>query len=372
MSDWALHEGDAVEVMRGMADGSISAIVTDPPYGLEFMGMAWDDFDGRENGTPRPRNEWQDFGSREHARTLEDRPRIQRNKGLAFYEFSLAWATEAERILKPGGNLLAAGGTRTYHRLVCAIEDAGFQIVDTVMHLHGQGFPKGKALLKPAWEPWTLARKKGKGWLGIDECRVGMTPTDAKASGRPGHTEHVTRSDGVTGWGANRMHAEQHPAGRWPSNVILDEVTAAMLDEQSGERRSAGLYPSESRGTGASVTYGQSLPQGALYADSGGASRFYYVAKASASERTLPDGTRSNHPTVKPLTLMRYLCRLACPAGGTILDPFAGSGTTGVAALLEGFDFIGIDSHAPYVEIARQRLLTASGGNLPLFAMVPA
>jgi hypothetical protein len=128
--------------MRTLPENSVDAVVTDPPYGLEFMGVAWDTFSEREKGKPRTRNEWKDFGSREHPRNATETARIARNKNRAFEEFSYAWACEAIRVLKPGGHLLAMGGTRTFHRLVCAIEDAGFECRDTVAWLYGQGFPK--------------------------------------------------------------------------------------------------------------------------------------------------------------------------------------------------------------------------------------
>lgn len=143
---WTLHEGDCLQILPTLLSDSFDSIVTDPPYGLEFMGVAWDTF--RENGKSRPRNEWGDFGSREHPRHPSEVARILRNKNLAFYEFSLAWAKECLRTLKPGGHLLAFGGTRTYHRLACAIEDAGFEIRDQVDWIYGSGFPKSLDMSK--------------------------------------------------------------------------------------------------------------------------------------------------------------------------------------------------------------------------------
>jgi hypothetical protein len=173
-----IHHGDCVEVMAGMEPESVGAIVTDPPYGLEFMGMAWDQFDGRTNGTPRPRNEWGDFGSREHARGQSDLHRVTRNKALALQAFSEAWAREALRVAKPGAYLLAFGGTRTVHRLACAIEDAGWIIRDQLAWCFASGFPKSRASLKPAFEPIVLARKPGPlRDLAIDACRIGSGPT---------------------------------------------------------------------------------------------------------------------------------------------------------------------------------------------------
>jgi DNA modification methylase len=134
--------GDCRAVMAGMEPASVDAIVTDPPYGLEFMGKEWDEFDGRENGTARPYNEWGDFGTREHARTADQAGRVQRKKAVGYQAFSDSWLAEAFRVLVPGGVLMAFGGTRTWHRLAVAIEDAGFVIFDTLMWLHGSGFPK--------------------------------------------------------------------------------------------------------------------------------------------------------------------------------------------------------------------------------------
>jgi site-specific DNA-methyltransferase (adenine-specific) len=350
---------------------SVDAIVCDPPYGLSFMGKGWD------HGVP----------------------------GVDFW-------VEALRVLKPGGHLIAFGGTRTYHRLAVAIEDAGFEVRDCLMWLYGSGFPKSldvsKAMdkqagaerevlgeseynarrpnppvseryaqaghkafitapntdlakewhgwgtaLKPAYEPAILARKPlrgtvadnvaqwGVGGLNIDGCRVGDESTL-----RPN-----SNAAGVFVGKGNEGQVNGSVSGRWPANVILDEEAAAALDAQSGV---------------------------------GGASRFFYTAKASRSEREagldgveakreadrtaddLPGGdnprnltntARSNHhPTVKPIALMRYMIRLVVPRGAVVLDPFMGSGSTGCAAMVEGMQFVGIDITPEYVDIARRRL----------------
>jgi site-specific DNA-methyltransferase (adenine-specific) len=355
---------------------------------------------------------------------------------------------EALRVLKPGGHLIAFGGTRTYHRLAVAIEDSGFEVRDCLMWLYGSGFPKSldvsKAMdkqagaerevvgiysstipqistrinfgnrfgdennnnnitapntdlakawhgwgtaLKPAYEPAILARKPlrgtvadnvaqwGVGGLNIDGCRVG--------------------SGGQLKWSAPRdmgfhrgTYAEQYeatesPLGRWPANVILDEEAAAALDEQSGERGGGygvrGKSPSGrtyANGAGYANTL-QVTGQIVGYGDTGGASRFFYTAKASRSEReaglqggekkllgvgALRDNDRANHPranhhpTVKPIALMRYMIRLVAPRGAVVLDPFMGSGSTGCAAMVEGMQFVGIDITPEYVDIARRRL----------------
>jgi site-specific DNA-methyltransferase (adenine-specific) len=301
------------------------------------------------------------------------------------------WA-EALRVAKPGAHLVAFGGARTFHRLACAIEDAGWEVRDCLSWLYGSGFPKsldvskaidksagaerevlGKSAyaarantvsraiepgggvrysvdtrlvtapatdaartwqgwgtaLKPAWEPVILARKPlvgtvaanvlahGTGAINVDGCRISLPEGEEN----PSIARYAsTQQHGNNGWNhVNRgarfdaSAAASAASGRWPANVVLDEEAAAMLGEPS---------------------------------------RFFYTAKASRRER----GEGNTHPTVKPLALMRWLCRLVCPPGGTILDPFAGSGTTGIAALEEGFMFVGVEREAEYAEIARKRL----------------
>jgi hypothetical protein len=388
MPQWMLYEGDCVEVMKRLPDNSVDSVVTDPPYELGFMGKKWD------------------------------------STGIAY---SVEMWREVLRVLKPGGHLLSFGGTRTYHRMACAIEDAGFEIRDQLQWLYGSGFPKsldiGKAIdkaagkkwpslcaakgaggnpkgyktgsggafkaeysitvpatpeavqwngwgtaLKPANEPVCLARKPlaettiaanvlkwGTGGLNIDGCRIGLNgekpPT---GSGKPcpnGNADIMSRALGNNG----NTTPEQ---GRFPANLLFDEEAAAMLDEQSG-RLASGKAPATGfvrHSDKHRNTYGRFEGQRAepttLYGDSGGASRFFYVAKASKSER----GKGNLHPTVKPVKLMRYLVRLITPPGGTVLDPFAGSGTTLLAAEREGFDSIGIEMNPEYCEIIRKRM----------------
>jgi site-specific DNA-methyltransferase (adenine-specific) len=401
-ASWRVIEGDCLEHMAAMPDASVDSIVTDPPYGLGFMGREWD---ALPPGLP--------------------------------------WARECLRVLKPGGHLLAFGGTRTYHRLACAIEDAGFEIRDCLAWLYGSGFPKSldvsKAIdkaagaeretigpnptyrdseaaratqekwngavlsgvitapatpdaetwqgwgtaLKPAHEPIVLARKPlagtvaanvlahGTGALNVDGCRI-ENGEQWQGSSDPSATTNGYGPGDEDGWKGNwTKRSESHAAGRWPANVCLDPEAAAMLDEQTGEMRDGVAVQRNGGGQkpfggiaareGRTGLGGGQARDDAGYGGSGGASRFLYVAKASSEERNR-GGTRNTHPTVKPVELMRWLCRLITPPGGTVLDPFTGSGTTGIAAMREGFRFIGIEREPDYVAIARARII----GDAPL------
>lgn len=350
-----------------VASDSIDSVVTDPPYGLTserpggrseatrgavmggFMGLQWDS-------------------------AVPD---------------AAVWG-EVLRVLKPGGYLLAFGGTRSYHRLTCAIEDAGFEIRDQVMWLYGSGFPKSHNLkgeregwgtaLKPAWEPIIVARKPlagtvaenvrdhGTGALNIDECRVPGADTRRTKAG--GSNDFPLEDDS---WMPRSVEVGSS-LGRWPANVIHDgseEVLAAfpdapgqMADASSSSRKTQHVYGAMRRGNGRDGepsadsenvgVVGFKMKPGARRLDAGTAARFFYCAKASKLDR----GAGNTHPTVKPTALMRYLCRLVTPPGGIVLDPFMGSGSTGKAALLEGFDFLGIDRESSYVAVAQARLAT--------------
>lgn len=338
--------GDCLEVLRDLPSESVDAVVTDPPYGISFMGKEWD------HGVP----------------------------GVEFWR-------EILRVAKPGAHVVAFGGTRTYHRLAVAIEDAGAEIRDCFVWAYGSGFPKshdvskaidraagavrdvvgskrgtgadpstgrkdmpGKAVgvkqvaidvpitapatdaarrwsgwgtaLKPAWEPAVMARKPligtvaanvlahGTGAINVDGCRVGT-------EGGTRAVNHVQKDNRLlVGSNGKRNEIESIDAGRFPANLIHDGSAPALE-----------LFPRE-------------------------AHRFFYTAKASRADR----GDGNIHPTVKPTDLMAYVCRLVTPPGGLVLDPFMGSGSTGVGALREGFRFIGIDKTPEYVEIARRRL----------------
>jgi DNA modification methylase len=375
--------GDCLEKMRELGDGTIDSIVTDPPYGLSFMGKGWD------HGVP----------------------------GSEFW-------VEALRVAKPGTHLLAFGGTRTYHRLAVAIEDAGWEIRDCVMWVYGSGFPKshnvGKGIdkaagaerevigkhrnpagnkaggnslnmsavgmpdsasitapataaakqwdgwgtaLKPAYEPIIVARKPltstvaenvlrhGTGAINVDGCRVDASEADLS---RVNNTSLGSASGGIYGK-AGAFVSEGSPLGRWPANLIhdgSDEVVGLFPSphgagslrqnqrDTTGEAK--GMFPAHGAG-------------GHRFGDSGSAARFFYCAKASKKDRDEGNG----HPTVKPTDLMRYLCRLVTPPEGIVLDPFMGSGSTGKAAMLEGFDFVGIEKEADYIKIAEARIAKA-------------
>jgi len=321
-----LHHGNCLDILRTMPDASVDAVVTDPPYGLSFMGKRWD----------------------------YDVPSVE------------IWE-QCLRVLKPGGYLLAFAGTRTQHRMAVRIEDAGFEIRDMIAWMYGSGFPKSHNLqddrqgwgtaLKPAMEPITMARKPfkgtvadnvqayGTGAINIDGCRVGEDEIKTCAKERGRSFNSIAPVSGFNGC------EESTHIGRWPANVLHDGCDDIL------------------RGMGE-------------------AARFFYTAKACKSDREngcfalplvsyemnrppdsdldlVPTVNRNFHPTVKPTDLMRYLCRMVTPPGGIVLDPFTGSGSTGRGAVLEGFRFIGCEMDADYIEIAKARILAAEKAYQP-------
>ena len=384
-----LHHADNLAVLRSMPDNSVDSIVTDPPYGLSFMGKRWD----------------YDVPSSE------------------------LWA-ECLRVLKPGGHLLAFAGTRTQHRMAVRIEDAGFEIRDMIAWVYGSGFPKSldvsKAIdkakgaerevvganptfrpntrnngvdglrdrrteafitapatdaarhwqgwgtaLKPAMEPITVARKPligtvaenvlahGTGALNVDGCRV--APTGEQLGG-----SHVsTKTDG---WDRPWKHDAEHIAamraawaeadrkatelGRWPANLIhdgSDEVTGLLGD--AARFFYCAKASKADREEGCEGMDAIHRANGNKWTD-----QDYRVSSGERPPSAESGPRRNHHPTVKPTDLMRYLCRLVTPPGGIVLDPFTGSGSTGKAAVLEGFGFVGIEREAEYVDLARARI----------------
>lgn len=422
-----LH-GDSRDVLKGLPDASVDACVTDPPYSLVSIQKRF----GSANAAACKAGVYARASAGFMGKTWD----------TGETAFDPAFWVEVLRVLKPGGHLIAFGGTRTYHRLVCAIEDAGFEVRDQLAWLFGSGFPKshsiskaidkaagahrevvgrhvqskqqrtngtslnvardlergGKTLawqhditapatdearqwegwgtaLKPAHEPILLARKPingtvaanvlqhGTGALNVDGCRIGIDEAERETiDSRSG--AFAGRSDG---WGQVGFRPEgerfkSHGQGRWPANVLHDgsaEVVEAFPDTDSGGGPAVGT-PRSKVNTYGDPTVSLTPPKGA---NSGSAARFFYSSKAGADDRL-----GSKHPTVKPVDLMAYLCRLVTPPGGTVLDPFAGSGSTGMACLREGFNAILIEREAEYVADIQRRLAHVRGEDAPLFA----
>lgn len=377
MASVRLEKGNAVDVLNTLRENSVDSIVCDPPYELGFMNTSWD------------------------------------QRGVAFNPET--WKA-CLRVLKPGGHLLAFGGARTYHRMACAIEDAGFEIRDQIMWIYGSGMPKSHNLhgdfegwgtaLKPAHEPIAIARKPFKGTVAknmaahhvgayhIDACRVGTEeiPSNVleKWSGfgqlkRPAYTQttHVGR------WPANVIHdaseevLEHFPDAPGQQAPVKGDEPSSATKHVYGERKRVAFGTREGeasanrRYTEKGATNFAALPEERRF-DTGSAARFFYCAKPSRKERNLgltdpgpqfkhgdtlrkignADKSGNTHPTVKPVALMRYLCRLVAPQGGLIVDPFVGSGTTGMAAVAEGYEFLGIDldEEGLWLPIAEKRI----------------
>lgn len=309
-----LLRGDCLQVLKTLEAESVDSVVTDPPYGLRFMGKKWD----------------------------YDVPSVE------------IWQ-QCLRVLKPGGRLLAFAGTRTQHRMCVNIEDAGFEIRDIIAWVYGEGFPKGKSCLKPALEPITMARKPAKYVqpLNIDGCRVGTQERIASHYMTEGGAGHTTGKFNTPYTSGDCGQHNTQTNGRWPANLIhdgSDEVIQLFPDSKGQQGPVKGTEPSSKTANAFGEFNGRSAftPRN----DSGSAARFFYCAKASKKDRE--EG--NTHPTVKPTDLMAYLCRLVTPKGGTVLDPFMGSGSTGKAAMQEGFDFVGIEREDKYFEIAQKRL----------------
>lgn len=436
--------GDCLNILPTFDADSVDAVVTDPPYGLTANKKGGSGEASLNLNSPAGRSRVTTGGGFMGKQWDHGVP------GIAFWQAAL-------RVAKPGAHLLAFGGTRTHHRLMCAIEDAGWAIRDCMMFLYGSGFPKSldvsKAIdkaagaerekisasgglhnnrnlnddgwskigsdtpemdgrdpvtdaarqwsgwgtaLKPAWEPIIMARKPLIGTVAANVERYGTGGINVEGCRLSADGLHEVVQGAQDSWGLRKENGKYEvPSGRFPTNLLLDEDAAAMLDQQSGDlgvsSNRGGIALKESSGYGGG--WADRDLRGTAFGDSGGASRFFYVAKASRSEReegceNLPprtgaaavdrqEGTaalnsprtgagrtaskvRNHHPTVKPLALMRYLCRLITPPRGLVLDPFCGSGSTGCAAAELGFRFIGVESDEEYAEIARARFVASS------------
>lgn len=369
-----LIHADCLEAMAAMEPESVDAIVTDPPYGLGFMGKTWDDA-ARLASVPPSAVRLAESGRDPYPKTGKG-PSAVAFDGRAFQSWCRQWAEAAYRVAKPSAYLLAFGGTRTVHRMTVALEDAGWIIRDMLVWAYASGFPKSKASLKPAWEPIVMARKPGPlRMLAIDECRIGWgadQPTQeewnrAGSSGKPGANGYA----GQFSKGMKDAYAEGKipvPSGRWPANVILtDPIFDGGVEGVVGGGEVAAAKPERVGLRGGTAWHGMDGfgspdKEGRWPADPGGTySRFFLIPKADRSDREPIIGRdgieRVNvHPTVKSTDLMRHLVRLVTPTGGTVLDPFLGSGTTGLAAEMEGFEWIGIEREAEYIAIAEARL----------------
>ena len=390
-----IHTGDAFDVLPELPDESIHAVVTDPPYGLAFMGRDWDDFEPKE-----------------------------------YQEWSERWACEVKRVLKPGGHLLAFSGNRTHHRLFTGVEDAGFKIRDTLTWHYGSGFPKAsdisktidkradaereviavkkgdqpaqtdtyggfegqedennrrdtevtapatdaakkwdgwKTGLKPATEFVVMARKpydgatvdsvleNGTGALNIDACRI-ESDGSHKRQYQPQDGDGREVYDESLDAGFQPTNAE----GRYPANVVFDETAADALDREVGEsssnvREATGNAKMNPGGTNSMREMPTPDTQDRGFNDSGGPSRYFYTSKASRSERTNDGAIENDHPTVKPSDLIKWLIKLVTREGQTVLDPFAGSGTTCMAAKGLGREFVGIERQDKWADVARVR-----------------
>lgn len=402
--------GDNIELLKKYPDNYFDAVVTDPPYGL-----------GKEPNAEELMKDWIEKGYHEIS-----------GKGFmgkewdAFVPQPIFWQ-EVFRVLKPGGHVLAFYGTRTYDWGVMAMRFAGFEVRDCIQWLYGSGFPKShnisKALdkmqgaemetkgqsewegwgtaLKPANEPIVLARKPlekglsiaenilkwGVGGINIDASRVETSFADNYDLNKRG----ISKGSGIetninfTGRDLDLKHGVNN-VGRFPANIILDEVAAEILDEQSGVLKSGEVnknYIQKNRFDISKDGKGGNLNLNNSYSDKGGASRFFYVAKASKSERNKgledfeekiiegrdegqdergvafkarPTPMANIHPTVKPIKLMQYLVKMITPPNGVVLDPFCGSGTTGVACKIDGFNFVGLEQDIEYAKIANARI----------------
>jgi DNA modification methylase len=354
--------GDCVAVMAGMEPESVDALVTDPPYGLEFMGKEWDSLDtpawraGQGGTGPASRTNGVPFGG--------GGKRVRYGQGNQ-QAWHTQWATTALRVAKPGAYLLAFGGTRTVHRMTCALEDAGWVIRDMLMWVYLSGFPKSKASLKPAYEPIILCRKPGASRdLNIDATRIGYVSEADREQAKVPQPVSGFASPVFEGKPGRNGETFDPGAGRWPSNVVMTEdVFGGGVDEVvGGGWQSGGGNPKRriaAPGNGLTMGDGwtEDYETGKEPVDTAGSkSRVFIIPKAPTSERVLSDGRRSPHPTQKPEALIRHLVKLVTPDGGLVLDPFLGSGTLGVVCEGLGMRWLGIEREAEYADWAEARI----------------
>ena len=403
-----LINADCLNALADMPKNSVDAVITDPPYGISLLGKDWD----------KPRIGRTTTGQADFAKSLGSGMASTTTKqNVEFMEWTAQWSVLALRALKPGGCILSFSAARTYHWMACGMEKAGFESRDMIEWIYGQGMPKswnypraikeGKKVvkphgplgtaLKPAHEPIALMSKPrggltfvqcyeqwGTGFLNIDDARVPLEygdsvpetvsgPFDAmpgqamNGTKKIGKREKIARNVGYTdekqsnGWGTKRPITEQDDTlGRWPANVAHDgspEVFAEFPHSNGHGSKTRTLNHNTIADPKGLELNRRGHFESTLTGDApGSAARFMYCAKPSKAEKTAGVDGRQTHPTVKPVALMRWLIRLACPPFGTVLDPFMGSGTTGCAAVLEDRSFIGIERDEEYFQIARGRI----------------
>lgn len=378
-----LYCGDCIEITKNLIGAD--AVICDPPYGLTANKKGGSGVKSINLDSP--------YG-RSRVTTGNGQGGFMGQKWDACVPGHEFWSV-IMLACKPGAHLLAFGGTRTFHRLACAIEDAGWELRDTLMWVYGSGFPKSHNLkgehnglgtaLKPAWEPIILARKPldgtvaqnvqqhGCGALNIDGCRIPVNPNvDDPRLGGTGDwdTQKSAKNVYQGGYAGERIGSSK--LGRWPANLIHDGSNDVLQCFPNSAGQHGDVRGTEPSHTGDENTncYGEYARVPAIARlDSGSAARFFYCAKASKLDRDEGLESGNYHPTVKPTTLMRYLCKLITPSDGLILDPFMGSGSTGKAAIMEGFRFIGVEKEDDYCRIAQLRI--ASVQNQPAQEVLP-
>lgn len=355
MSYW-IENADSALLLPTLPTASVDALVTDPPAGIGFMGKEWDDFRRARNPADAGRDSV-------HGRLSRSGPEYGRRDRDHFITWLGGILIECRRIMKPSAYGWVWAIPRTSHWTAMACEDAGFAVRDVMTHVFGTGFPKSRALLKPAAEHWILIKAPGElRELRIEENRIAGKP-DKPGSIRA--TRHYDGHENQTGY--ELIPAPEPPAGRWPANFALshsddceaecvEDCPVRLLDEQAGPLKSGsmGIVQRKSR-QGNALGVFPATTKNVVIGDAGGASRFFYVAKASTKERSAGLSERNSHPTVKSIALMRHLIRLIAAPGSLILDPFTGSGSTAVAALQEGCRFAGIEQDPQHAETARLR-----------------